>query len=142
MGSSGSAVETRQMFRQLLEETIVVNDISTGIQNYQRALSDARAQLNLAVAPGLWLLPSHLVINSESVLGYNNELQKSTSDMTLGVNQHVNERTQRRTTVVPTPVAPTPGPIVPKNNAKNKSPHCVENKSPHYSCADRAREKI
>ena len=65
VGASGSAVETRQMFRQLLEETIVVNDISTGIQNYQRALSDARAQLNLAVAPGLWLLPSRLVINSE-----------------------------------------------------------------------------
>ena len=117
VGASGSAVETRQMFRQLLEETIVVNDISTGIQNYQRALSDARAQLNLAVAPGLWLLPSRVIINTDSVLGYNNELQKATSDMIFGVNPRVNKRTQHRTPKIKAPL-----PLVPKTIPKTKAP--------------------
>ena len=48
-------------------------------------------RLNFAVGRGVLLLPSHMIINTESVVGYNNNLRLATDDMKLGVNNHVNQ---------------------------------------------------
>ena len=39
-------------------------------------------------------MPSNLVINTESIVEYNNELQKASEDMQFGVNVGVNEKSK------------------------------------------------
>ena len=39
-------------------------------------------------------MPSNLVINTESIVGYNNELQKADENMQFGVNSGVNEKSK------------------------------------------------
>jgi len=86
VGGSGGAMEAQQEFLTLFESAIIENNIAKSIQRYQFAVQQARAKLDFAIAPGCWLLPSYLVINTKSVAGYNNKLQKATSDMKYGVN--------------------------------------------------------
>ena len=62
------------------------NDISSSIQRYQLSVQEAKLRLDLAVAPGVWLMPSNMIINTESVVGYNNKLMKATGDMKFGKN--------------------------------------------------------
>lgn len=64
------------------------------MQRYQLAVQEAKLRLDLAIAPGIWLIPSNLVINTESIVGYNNELQKASEDMQFGVNVAVNEKSK------------------------------------------------
>ena len=52
-------------------------------------------RLGFAVARGVLLLPSHMIINTESVVGYNNNLTRATDDMKLGVNNQVNLGTKK-----------------------------------------------
>ena len=39
-------------------------------------------------------MPSNMIINTESVVGYNNNLMKATDDMEFGVNSDVNLETK------------------------------------------------
>ena len=48
----------------------------------------------MAVAPGVWLMPSNMIINTESVIGYNNNLKIATEDMKFGVNNSINVETK------------------------------------------------
>ena len=41
------------------------------------------------------LLPSRMIVNTESVVGYNNNLRRATDDMKLGVNNQVNLETKK-----------------------------------------------
>ena len=52
-------------------------------------------RLNLAVAPGTWLMPARMVLNTGSVAGYNNQLRQATPNMQLGVNNSVNIETKK-----------------------------------------------
>ena len=91
IGDSGSAQETQNVFLQLFESSIIESDISKSIQRYQLATQEAKQKLNLAIAVGCWLLPSNLIINTTSVVGYNNKLLKVTPGMSFGVNNINNE---------------------------------------------------
>jgi len=86
LGDSGSAIETQRVFLQLFESSIIERDISKSIQRYQLAIQEAKVRLDLAISPGCWLLPSNLVINTNSIVGYNNKLLKATANMKFGVN--------------------------------------------------------
>ena len=61
----------------------------------QLAVDEAKVRLNLAAAPGTWLMPARMVINTGSVAGYNNQLRQATSNMKLGVNNSVNLETKK-----------------------------------------------
>ena len=89
-GNGGGAIETQQEFLALFESSVIENDISSSIQRYQLAVQEAKLRLDLAIAPGLWLMPSNMIINTESVVGYNNKLMKATNDMKFGVNNSLN----------------------------------------------------
>ena len=89
-GETGSAVKVRREFLALLEDSIYKPDISTSIQRFQLAVQEARVKLDLTISPGAWLLPSRMVINTESKIGYNNELRRASPHMQLGVNAGVN----------------------------------------------------
>ena len=52
-------------------------------------------RLNLAVCPGTWLMPGRMVINTESVVGYNNQLKQAGAGMKLGINNEVNTSTKK-----------------------------------------------
>ena len=89
-GSQGSAIETQRQFLSMIEDAIRNPDISKSVQRFQLAIESAKVRLDLAISPGLWLLPSKMVVNTESVVGYNNKLKKATCFMRIGVNSDLN----------------------------------------------------
>ena len=94
VGNSGGAVEAQQEMQKLFESAVIEEDLATSVQRYQLAVQEAKLRLDLAIAPGIWLMPSNLVINTESIVGYNNELQKANDGMQFGVNVGVNEKSK------------------------------------------------
>ena len=89
-GSQGSAIETQRQFLSMVEDAIRNPNISKSVQRFQLAIQSAKVRLDLAISPGLWLLPSKMVVNTESVVGYNNKLKKATTFMRIGVNSDLN----------------------------------------------------
>ena len=89
-GSQGSAIETQRQFLSMVEDAIRNPDISKSVQRFQLAIESAKVRLDLAISPGLWLLPSKMVVNTESVVGYNNQLKKATTFMRIGINSDLN----------------------------------------------------
>ena len=57
-GSQGSAIETQRQFLSMVEDAIRNPDISKSVQRFQLAIESAKVRLDLAISPGLWLLPS------------------------------------------------------------------------------------
>ena len=64
-------------------------DIIESVKRFQLDVKEAKVKLDLAISPGTWLMPSRMVINTESTVGYNN-LKRATTDMKLGVNSNAN----------------------------------------------------
>ena len=89
-GPQGSAIEAQRQFLSMVEDAIRNPDISKSVQRFQLAIESAKVRLDLAISPGLWLLPSKMVVNTESVVGYNTKLKKATSFMRIGVNSDLN----------------------------------------------------
>ena len=96
-GSQGSAIETQRQFLSMVEDAIRNPEISRSVQRFQLAIESAKVRLDLAISPGLWLLPSKMVVNTESVVGYNNKLKKATTFMRIGVNSDLNIPVRRST---------------------------------------------
>ena len=94
-GSQGSSIETQREFLVLIEDAIRNPDISKSVQRFQLAIESAKVRLDLAISPGTWLLPSKIVVNTESVVGYNNKLKKATRLMKIGVNSDLNVPVRR-----------------------------------------------
>ena len=76
LGSGGQAKETLGEFLVLLEDAFRQPEITKSAARYQLAIDEAKVRLNLAVSPGTWLMPSNLVLNTQSTVGYNNNLKK------------------------------------------------------------------
>ena len=96
-GSQGSSIETQREFLSLVEDAIRNPDLGKSVQRFQLAIESAEVRLDLAISPGTWLLPSKMVVNTESVVGYNNKLKKATSFMKIGVNSDLNIPVRRST---------------------------------------------
>ena len=94
VSKGGGGFETQQNFITLFESSVIENDISKSIQRYQTAVQESKSRLDLAIAPGVWLMPSNLIINTESIIGYNNDLKRVTEDMAFGVNNSINVETK------------------------------------------------
>ena len=92
LGNLGTARNTQTDFLVLIEDSFKTLNVSNGPVKYQDAIQATKVRLNLAVARGVLLLPSRMIINTESVVGYNNNLRRATDDMKLGVNNQVNPR--------------------------------------------------
>ena len=90
LGNGGRAKEAQSEFLVLVEDAIRTPDISKSVQRYQLAFDKAKVRLDFATSPGSWLMPSHMVINTESTIGYNNQLKQAIPDMKLGVNSDIN----------------------------------------------------
>ena len=86
LGEGGRAKEVQTEFLTLVQS----------MQRYQLAVDRAKVRLNLAVCPGMWLMPARTVINTESTLGYNNKLKQASAGMKLGVTNDVNAGTKKQ----------------------------------------------
>ena len=95
LGNLGTARNTQTDFLVLLEDSIKTLTVSSGPVKYQDAIQATRVRLNFAVGRGVLPLPARMIINTESVVGYNNNLRRATDDMKLGVNNHVNQGTKK-----------------------------------------------
>ena len=95
LGSGGRAKEAQSEFLVLVEDSIRQPDLAKSVQRYQLAVDEAKVRLNFAVCPGAWLMPARMVINTESVIGYNNQLKQAIPGMKLGVNDEVNKSTKK-----------------------------------------------
>ena len=95
LGNLGTARNTQTDFLVLLEDSIKTLNVSNGPVKYQDAIEATKVRLNFAVGRGVLLLPARIIINTESVVGYNNNLRRATDDMKLGVNNHVNQGTKK-----------------------------------------------
>ena len=91
LGNLGTARNTQTDFLVLIEDALKTLTVSNAPVKYQDAIEATKVRLNFAVARGVLLLPSRMIINTESVVGYNNNLRRATDDMKLGVNNHVNQ---------------------------------------------------
>ena len=94
IGATGTARNTQTDFLVLFDDAIRKLTVSNGPAKYQEAIEKTKVRLNFAIARGVLLLPSQMIINKESVVGYNNNLRRTTDDMKLGVNNHVNQGTK------------------------------------------------
>ena len=90
IGDSGSAKNAQLDFLILVEDAIKTLYASNGPVKYQDAMERTKTRLDFAIARGVLLMPSRMIINTESIVGYNKNLTRVTDDMKLGVNNHVN----------------------------------------------------
>ena len=95
LGEGGRAKEAQTEFLTLMEDAIRQPDLVKSVQRYQLAVDQAKVRLNLAVCPLAWLMPARMMINTESIVGYNNKLKQAGAGMKLGVNNDVNLGTKK-----------------------------------------------
>ena len=95
IGDSGTAKNAQRDFLILVEDAIKTLNVQNGPTKYQTSIDNAKVRLNLTVALGALLLPGRMVLNTSTVVGYNNKLKVSTPDMTLGINNQVNQDTKK-----------------------------------------------
>ena len=95
IGTLGTARNMQTDFLVLVNDSIRTLTVSNEPVKYQNAIEATKVRLNFAVARGTLLLPAHMIINTESVVGYNNNLRRARDDMKLGVNNQVNQGTKK-----------------------------------------------
>ena len=95
IGDGGRATEAQSEFLTLMESAIIQPDLAQSVQRYQLAVDEAKVRLNLAVAPMAWLMPANMIINTASVVGYNNKLKQAVSGTKLGLNNELNTETKK-----------------------------------------------
>jgi len=94
IGEGGRAKEAQTEFLTLMEGAISQPDLAKSVQRYQLAVDQAKVRLNLAVPPLAWLMLANMIINTASVVGYNNKLKQAVSGTKLGVNNELNTDTK------------------------------------------------
>ena len=74
VGKGAKSLQTQDVFRTIVKETIAQSDITITISNMRTAISSTNVVLNMAISPGMILVPSNLIIQKKKIPGYNNIL--------------------------------------------------------------------
>ncbi len=90
VGEGAKSLQTQDKFRTIVKETIAQSNVSVTISNMRTAIANTNVVLNMAISPGMILVPSDLIIQSEKIPGYNNVLTLATNKMKFGKNTGVN----------------------------------------------------
>ena len=90
VGKGAKSSQTQDVFRKIVEDTIVQNDTTVLISNMRTSIQATNVVLNLALVPNVILMPSNFVILDKKIEGYNNVLTTATDEMKFGVNKDVN----------------------------------------------------
>ncbi|CAB4011567.1 Hypothetical predicted protein [Paramuricea clavata] len=102
-GQGAKSLQTQDVFRKVLKDSIVQNDITTIIRNMRTAIADTNVVLNFAIMPGLILILSDMRILQKTLKGYSNILTLAKSGMSFGKNDEVNftEQSPMKTSTSP-----------------------------------------
>ncbi len=90
VGEGAKSLQTQEVFRTIVGETIAQSDMTITISNMRAAIASTNVVLNMAISPGMILVPSNLIIQKEKIPGYNNVLTLATDKMKFGKNTDVN----------------------------------------------------
>ena len=90
VGEGAKSLQTQDVFRTIVEETITQNNVPITISNMRTAIASTNVVLNMAISPGMILVPSDLTIQKKKIPGYNNILTLATDKMKFGKNADVN----------------------------------------------------
>ena len=96
VNKSGIPLQCQDVFRQIVQDTIVNHDVATSVGNMRKAISDCNQTVNLAVSPATFLLPSDMKILKERIPGYSNVLfTAGEKGMVFGVNKDLNYQKEK-----------------------------------------------
>ena len=90
VGQGAKSLQTQQIFHRLVKDTILQDNATKLISNMRTAIKDTNVVLNMAITPGIILIPSNMIILKDKVEGYNNLLTLATKTMKFGVNTNGN----------------------------------------------------
>ena len=90
VGRGAMSSQTQEVFKKLVNDTIIQSDHTVTISNMRKAIKDTNVVLNMVISPGIILIPSNLIILDKMVPGYNNVLKLATKGMRFGKNDDVN----------------------------------------------------
>ena len=112
VGQGAKSLQTQQIFHRLVQDTVAQDNQSKAISDMRKAIQDTNVVLNMAITPGIILIPSNMIILKDKVEEYNNVLTIATNAMKFGVNTKVNYVSPKVTEKPPIPpttkVEPTP----------------------------------
>ena len=87
IGSFGTELDARKQFLKLFEDSINQHaDIPTSISRYQKALTDTHSRVDYVIAPGLYIIPSDMILKIGSIKNYNNNILIASKNMKPGKN--------------------------------------------------------
>ncbi len=90
VGEGAKSLQTQDVFYTIAKETISESDVTIMISNMRTAIASTNVVLNMAISPGMILVPSNLIIQKKKIPGYNNVLTLATDKMRFGKNADVN----------------------------------------------------
>ena len=97
VGKGAKSLQKQDVFRTIVKETIAQSDITITISNMRTAISSTNVVLNMAISPGMILVPSNLIIQKKKIPGYNNILTLATDKMKFGENTGINYKAPKTT---------------------------------------------
>ena len=90
VGQGAKSLQTQEVFRTLVQNTVVGSDNKTLINNMRQAIDDTNVVLNAAIVPGVILVPSRMIILVQKIPGFNNTLTLANTTMKFKVNTTMN----------------------------------------------------
>ena len=90
VGEGAKSLQTQDVFHKIIKESLVESDVTITISNMRTAIETTNVVLNMAISPGMILIPSDLIIQKKKIPGYNNILKLATDKMKFGKNADVN----------------------------------------------------
>ncbi len=121
VGEGAKSLQTQEVFRTIVKETIAQSDVTITISNMRTAIANTNIILNMAISPGMILVPSNLIIQKEKIPGYNNVLTLATDKMKFGKNTGVNYKAP----IIIPKTSPKTGSeasiVIPKTKTKTKT---------------------
>ena len=121
VGQGAKSLQTQQIFHRLVKDTVAQDNPSKAISDMRKAIQDTNVVLNMAITPGIILIPSNMIISKNKVEGYNNVLTIATNAMKFGVNTKVNY-VAPKVTKKPTQIITEKPPIPPTTTTKPQTP--------------------
>ena len=138
VGEGAKSLQTQDKFRTIVKETIAQSDVSVTISNMRTAIANTNVVLNMAISPGMILVPSDLIIQKVKIPGYNNVLTLVTDKMKFGKNTGVNYKAPKSETDSTTPktkTGSTQGGETASSTSKSSTQVVPKPKSPKISVA-------
>ena len=90
VGAGAKSLQTQQIFRTIVRDTVAQDDDSVLIANMRKAIKSTNVVLDMTIIPKVVLIPSSMIILNKPIPGYNNVLTTATKEMGFGKNDKIN----------------------------------------------------